>query len=177
MKASLIIHFHYFSTCCRREWWLKSHLLLCSMEENHTGLKQPNLSPIIIAAFLKIQQKTCITWWEYLQFIPTCICFVHNVTLDHKTSLKCQFFDIEMYTSYESWIDRLSIDVWFVGIEQHLAEIKVSQNLRVQKKKNIEKISFKICPNEILAMHITNQKWSFDIFTVENFQNIFMEHT
>ncbi len=25
-----------------------------------------------------------------------------NVTLDHKTSLKCQFFEIEMYTSFES---------------------------------------------------------------------------
>ncbi len=27
-----------------------------------------------------------------------------------------------------------------------------------------------------LAMHITNQKLSFDIFTVENLQNILMEH-
>ncbi len=25
-----------------------------------------------------------------------------------------QFFEIEMYTSYESWINKLSIDVWFV---------------------------------------------------------------
>ncbi len=25
-------------------------------------------------------------------------------------------------------------------------------------------------------MHITNQKWSFDIFTVLHLQNIFMEH-
>ncbi len=29
---------------------------------------------------------------------------------------------------------------------------------------------------KFLAMHITNQKWSFDIFTVRNLQNIFMEH-
>ncbi len=28
----------------------------------------------------------------------------------------------------------------------------------------------------ILAMHIANQKLSFDIFTVGNLQNIFMEH-
>ncbi len=27
-----------------------------------------------------------------------------------------------------------------------------------------------------LAMHITNQKWSFDIYTVGSLQNIFMEH-
>ncbi len=29
---------------------------------------------------------------------------------------------------------------------------------------------------KFLAMHITNQKLSFDIFTVGNLQNIFMEH-
>ncbi len=29
---------------------------------------------------------------------------------------------------------------------------------------------------KFLAMHITNQKWSFDIFMVGNLQNIFMEH-
>ncbi len=36
-------------------------------------------------------------------------------------------------------------------------------NLRVQKMK-------------LLAMHITNQKLSFDIFMVRNVQNIFMEY-
>ncbi len=29
---------------------------------------------------------------------------------------------------------------------------------------------------KFLAMHITYQKWSFDIFTVINVLNIFMEH-
>ncbi len=29
---------------------------------------------------------------------------------------------------------------------------------------------------KFLALHITNQKLSFDIFTVRNVQNIFMEH-
>ncbi len=49
-------------------------------------------------------------------------------------------------------------------------------NLRVQTNLNIEKITFKIVQLKFLAMHITNQKWSFDIFTVGNLQNIFMEH-
>ncbi len=49
-------------------------------------------------------------------------------------------------------------------------------NLRVQKNLNIEKITFKIVQIKFLAMHITNQKLSFDIFTVGNLQNIFMEH-
>ncbi len=46
------------------------------------------------------------------------------VTLDHKISNKCQFFEIEFYTSFESWINKLSIDVWFVWIGQYLAEIQ-----------------------------------------------------
>ncbi len=39
-------------------------------------------------------------------------------------------------------------------------------NLRVQKNLNIEKIAFKVVQMKFLAMHITNQKLSFDIFTV-----------
>ncbi len=49
-------------------------------------------------------------------------------------------------------------------------------NLKVQKNQNIEKIAFKVVQMKFLAMHITNQKLSFDIFTVGNLLNIFMEH-
>ncbi len=45
-----------------------------------------------------------------------------------------------------------------------------------KKLKNIEKIAFKVVQIKSLAMHITNQKLSFYIFTVGNVQNIFMEH-
>ncbi len=38
------------------------------------------------------------------------------------------------------------------------------------KKCNIEKIIFKVVQIKFLAMHITNQKLSFDIFTVGNSQ-------
>ncbi len=68
--------------------------------------------------------------------------------------------------------NNLSIDVWFVMIGQYL---KI-WNLRVQKNLNIEKITFKVVQMKFLAMHITNQKLSFDIFTVGNLQNIFIEH-
>ncbi len=37
-------------------------------------------------------------------------------------------------------------------------------NLRVQKNLNIEKIIFKIVQMKFLAMHITNQKLSLDIY-------------
>ncbi len=43
----------------------------------------------------------------------------------------------------------------------------------MQKNLNIDKIIFKVVQMKFLAMHITNKKLSFDIFTV---QNIFMEH-
>ncbi len=46
----------------------------------------------------------------------------------------------------------------------------------MQKNLNIEKITFKVVQMKFSAMHITNQKLSFDIFTVRNVQNIFMEH-
>uniref|UniRef100_A0A671Q1S9 Interferon-induced protein 44-like n=1 Tax=Sinocyclocheilus anshuiensis TaxID=1608454 RepID=A0A671Q1S9_9TELE len=49
-------------------------------------------------------------------------------------------------------------------------------NLREQKNLNIEKIAFKFVPMKFLAMHVINQKLSFNIFTVGNLQNIFMEH-
>ncbi len=43
----------------------------------------------------------------------------------------------------------------------------------MQKNLTIEKIIFKVVQMKFLAMHITNQKISFYIFTV---LNIFMEH-
>ncbi len=46
----------------------------------------------------------------------------------------------------------------------------------MQKNLNIEKIFFKAVQMKFLAMHITNQKLSFDIFKVGNVQNILMEH-
>ncbi len=49
-------------------------------------------------------------------------------------------------------------------------------NLRVQNNLKVEKITFKVVQMKFLAMHFTNQKLSFDIFTVVNLQNIFMEH-
>ncbi len=46
----------------------------------------------------------------------------------------------------------------------------------MQKNLNIEKIIFKVVQMKSLAMHITNQKISFDIFTIGNLQNVFMVH-
>ncbi len=70
--------------------------------------------------------------------------------MDYKTSLKCQFWEIEMYILSESGVNNLSIDVWFVRIGHYLAEIHLFVlkiwNLRVQRNINIEKIDLS-CPN------------------------------
>ncbi len=46
----------------------------------------------------------------------------------------------------------------------------------MQKNLNIEKIIFKVVQMKFLAMHITNQKLSLNIFMVGHLLNIFMEH-
>ncbi len=63
-------------------------------------------------------------------------------------------------------------------IGQYLAEIQLFENLESEgaKNLNIEKIIFKVVQIKFLAMHINNQKIRFDVFTVGNSQNIFMEH-
>ncbi len=45
------------------------------------------------------------------------------------------------------------------------------------KNLNIEKIIFKVVQMKFLAMHITNQKLSFDIFLIGHLQNTLKEHS
>ncbi len=63
--------------------------------------------------------------------------------------LKCQFLEIEMYASSESWINNISIDVWFVMIGQYLKiwNLRVQKKIEILRKSNIEKS----CSNEILS--------------------------
>ncbi len=99
------------------------------------------------------------------------------MTVDRK--IRIHFLNLRFaFFKCESGINKISTDVWLVMIGQYLAEIQLLKiwKLRMQKNQNIEKIVFKIVQMKFLAMHITNQKLNFDIFTVENVQNIFMEH-
>ncbi len=41
-------------------------------------------------------------------------------------------------TSHKSWINKLSIDVWFVRIGQYLAEIQLFENLESEDAKKSE---------------------------------------
>ncbi len=60
------------------------------------------------------------------------------MTLAHKSSHKGQFFEIEIYASSESWINTLSIDVWFVMIGQYLAELQLFENMESEGAKKIK---------------------------------------
>ncbi len=66
--------------------------------------------------------------------------------MDHKTSQKGNIFEIEIYTSSESWINKLSSDVWFVRIWQYLAQRELFGYLESEGAKNLnfEKIAFKV---------------------------------
>ncbi len=56
-----------------------------------------------------------------------------------------------MYTSYESWINNISIDVWFVMKGQYLAEMQLFENLESEGATK----------NEILRKSLLNlSKWS-----------------
>ncbi len=72
----------------------------------------------------------------------------HDIINCDLGSHKCNFFAIEIFTSSESWINKFSLDVWFVMIGQYLADIQLFENLESEgaKKKNlnIEKIAFKV---------------------------------
>ncbi len=97
--------------------------------------------------------------------------FISYVTLDHKTSLTCTFFKINhLKTEY------IPIGLWYIRIGQYLAEMQLFENLESESAKKIAKIAFKFVQLKFLAMHITYQKWSLDIFMVRNVLNIFMEH-
>ncbi len=60
-------------------------------------------------------------------------------------------------------------------IGQYLAEIQLFENLESEGEKK-KSCPVKVVQMKSLAMHITNHKLSFDIFTVGNLQNMFMEH-
>ncbi len=93
----------------------------------------------------------CSQWWFNIS----------HVILNHKTSHKDHFVEIEMYTSSESWINKLSIDVlWYGNIWQRYNYLKI-WSLRVQKYLNIEKITIKVVQMKFLSMYVTNKKLSF----------------
>ncbi len=94
--------------------------------------------------------RYCIYIYIYIYIVEMTEQYIVSiyVTLDHKTSLKCQFFKIEIYRTSGSWINMLSNDVWFVfgwdtiyNIWLRYNYLKI-WNLRVQKNLNIEKIAF-----------------------------------
>ncbi len=84
-----------------------------------------NLDDFKSSLGVQIHLYICIYIYIYI-YIYVC------VTLDHKTSHKGQFFETE---KSESWINKLSIDVWFVMIWQYLSKIQLLENLESEGAK------------------------------------------
>ncbi len=70
---------------------------------------------------------------------------------------------------YDRTIYLVEIQLWIVRVQKKKKNHK-------NNSQNIEKITFKVVQMKFLAMHITNHKLGFDIFTVRNLLNIFMQH-
>ncbi len=88
--------------------------------------------------FCTIHPFTGLLLSHYKVFVQTQNFTLYSfVTLDHKTSHKGQFFEIEIYTSSERWLNKLSIDVWFDRIGQYLAEIQLYENLESEGAKHL----------------------------------------
>ncbi len=79
-----------------------------------------------------------------------------------------------MYTSYETEYIIFLLMYGLLGSDYIWPRYNYLniRNLREQKNLNIEKIAFKVVQMKFLAMHITNQNLSFDIFMVRNGKKI-----
>ncbi len=127
-------------------------------------------------------------WLTHIQRAQTCKCDAQEpvrfvLAYDAHTSF-CVYYMlpwntkpvIRVHFSKLRFIHHLLCKSWINKIVMTRYNYLKIWNLRVQKNLNIEKIAFKVVQMKFLAMHITNQKLRFDIFTVGNLQNIFMEH-
>ncbi len=76
-----------------------------------------------------------------------------------------------MYTSYETEYIIFPLMYGLLGSDYICPRYNYLniRNLREQKNLNIEKIAFKVVQMKFLAMHITNQNLSFDIFMVRKY--------
>ncbi len=84
-------------------------------------------------------------YWGVCLYIICMICYYTLfLTLEHKNSHEGQFSEIKMYASSESWINHISIDVWF---GQYLKGSK--KNLNIEKKYNFD-------PYNVLLVIATN---------------------
>ncbi len=79
---------------------------------------------------LELRGHIYITWFKWSNYDFSLPCGTDQIWPMNVQAGKS--FKIEIYTSSESWINKLSIDVWFVRIGQYLAEIKCNQCMRAR---------------------------------------------
>ncbi len=92
--------------------------------------------------------------------------------MGHKTSHKGIFLETKIYTSSESCINKLSIDVWFVRVEQ----IQLFENLESEGAKTIlRKSPLKLSKLRSLLCILLIKNYVLTVM-VGSLQNIFMKH-
>ncbi len=142
---------------------------------------------------ISIKRKQLFTlvhiWSESKSFIKVLLQPKIKMRSCLRTTLN--FFDtLQMLTIWDPWPQNwrfahhlkaelisfpLMYGLWYDNIWPRYNYLKI-WNLRVQKNLNTEKIAFKVVQMKFLALHITNQELCFNIFTVGNLQNSFIEH-
>ncbi len=125
--------------------------------------------PLSFETFYYVYNSTdliSVSAYFHLMCIFISVTIFIYVTLDHKTSHKINFF-----LKSEIYFPLIYDLLGYGNIWPRFNYLKI-WNLRVQKKSNIKKIAFKGVQIKSLAMHITNPKLSFNIFTVGHLQKI-----
>ncbi len=81
-----------------------------------------------------------VFWFYFFLHYP-----LYMWPLTTKPVIRVGFLNSDLYkkteTQSESWIYKLSVDVWFVKIEQYLAEIQLFVYVETEDAKNIYKYS------------------------------------
>ncbi len=118
----------------------------------------------VVSVCVRERESVCVCMCEREREC-VCVCVRERESVCVCVSLWCVCVSVCVCGGGYVTLDHKIIRVWtiFVNLESEGA-----------KHLNIEKIIFKVVQMKLLAMHINNQKLSFDIFTAGNLLNTLM---
>ncbi len=115
------LHHHWHHQCHHQQhmyqYWIYIYIYIYIYLKNEYLILLPQCGDDCRDVKKRKENIAKLTW--------TCKCLFTYVILDHKTSHKGTFFKIEIYISSESWINKRSIDVWFIRIGQYLSDTTI----------------------------------------------------
>ncbi len=96
---------------------------------------------------------------DYIMFCWVTCNYITSVTVTPVLFIPLLCIWLVMWPQFNQW--KVACHMWPWTTKPVL---QLFENLESEKNLNIEKIAFKVVQMKFLAMHITNQKWSFDIY-------------